>query len=135
MAKKKTKRASKPKAKKVAARKPGRPKAIVLPGMEDAVIQPLEDIAEAYADIRDQRMLLSQEEADLKATAIKVMRKHGKTIYRRNGITIQIIDGEVAVKVRVAKPKDIDAVDLTVGADTEAVEQVSDADDVDPALA
>lgn len=134
MAKKKapkTKKAAKV-AKKMAVKKP-RPKAQTLIGMEDSAIQPLEDVAEQYADIRDQRILLNKEESDLKATTIKLMRKLGKTIYRRNGVLIQIVDGDVSVKVKIAKPKDeddvtVDLPEADVPADEQAVEQASDAD-------
>jgi hypothetical protein len=80
------------------------PKDVDFPGMEDRAIQPLEDIAAAYADVRDRRMALNTEEAELKAAAKKLMHKYEKTIYRRNGVEIRLIDGEEDVKVKVKRP-------------------------------
>lgn len=98
--------------KKTRARKPAatnghakpRPRNQDLPGMEDRAIKPLEDVAASYADVRDRRIELNKEEADLKATALKLMKKYDKTIYRHDGIEIRIVPGEDDVKVRV-KPE------------------------------
>jgi len=79
-------------------------KARALPGMEDHAIKPLEDLAVEYAGIRDQRMELSQQEHILKGNALKLMKKYSKTIYKHGGVTIQVIDGEPDVKVKVKKP-------------------------------
>lgn len=97
------KKASKPKTKKPRAKKP---RSQPLPGMEDARIRELDDIAASYAEIRDQRIALNKDEAELKASAIALMRKHGKTIYRHDGIEIRIIPGEEDVKVKVKPPKE-----------------------------
>jgi hypothetical protein len=83
-----------------------RPKQQDLPGTEDRAIKPLEEIAAAYADVRDRRMLLNQEEHDLKISALKLMHKYEKTIYRRNGIEIRIVESDEDVKVKVSKPGD-----------------------------
>lgn len=74
--------------------------------MEDSAIRPLEDVAAAYAEIRDQRIELNREESSLKQTAIKLMHRYNKTIYRRDGITIRLIEGDEDVKVTVKKPGD-----------------------------
>ena len=87
-----------------APKKPrGRPRSQPLPGLEDARIKPLEDLAAAYADVRDRRIELNREESELKQTAIKLMHRHGKAIYRRDGIEIRLVDGEEDIKVRVKK--------------------------------
>jgi hypothetical protein len=86
--------------------KRGRPRNQDLPGMEDRSIKPLDDVAAAYADVRDQRIALNKEEADLKAQALKLMAKYEKTIYRHDGITITVVDGEPDVKVKIKKPGD-----------------------------
>jgi hypothetical protein len=86
-----------------------KPRQADLPGTEDRAIKPLEDIAAAYADVRDRRIALNREEAELKAHALKLMHKHDKTIYRRDGVEIRIIDGEEDVKVKVKKAADEDA--------------------------
>jgi hypothetical protein len=96
-------------AKKTPTDRPTRPRQADLPGTEDRAIKPLEDIAAAYADVRDRRIALNREEAELKAHALKLMHKHDKTIYRHDGIEIRIIDGEEDVKVKVKKAADEDA--------------------------
>jgi len=75
-----------------------------LPGLEDHAIRALDNAAAEYADIRDQRMALTTQEVDLKARAMKLMKKYGKTTYRHNGIEITIEPGEESIKVRVKKP-------------------------------
>ena len=79
-----------------------------LPGMEDHAIEPLEDIAAEYAGIRDQRMELGRQEHILKANALKLMKKYSKTIYKHGGVTIQVVEGEPDVKVKVKKPGEDD---------------------------
>ena len=75
-----------------------------LPGMEDRAIKALEDLAFTYADLRDQRMALNQEEAALKAKLLAEMKQHGKERYRRGKIRIRVLAKET-VKVRVPKPE------------------------------
>ena len=87
------------------ARGKSKPRQQALPTLEDHAIKELEAVAAEYAEIRDQRMELTKEESTLKQTAIRAMRKHNKTIYRHGGITIQLVDGEVDVKVKIKKPK------------------------------
>lgn len=83
-----------------------KPKEQPLPGMEDARIPALESVASEYAEIRDHRMELNQDEAKLKTKALRLMREHGKTIYKRNGIEIKIVAGEDELKVRVKHEQD-----------------------------
>lgn len=97
-----------PMAKKKPTDRPKRPRQVDLPGTEDRAIKPLEDIAESYADVRDRRMALNKEEAELKTHALKLMHKYDKTIYRHDGIEIRIVDGEEDVKVKVKKATDED---------------------------
>jgi len=84
------------------------PRSANLPGLDDRVIKPLEDIAAAYADVRDRRMALNKEEAELKTAALALMHKHGKTVYRHDGIEIQLEPGEETVKVKIQKKADED---------------------------
>jgi hypothetical protein len=93
---------------KAATRRAGRPKNEALPGMSDRAIKELEEAAEAYADIRDQRQALNVDEAKLKTSVLGLMKKHGKTIYQRSGITITVVAEEETVKVRVRKGDDED---------------------------
>lgn len=118
MAKKSAKKkpsAKTPRAKRqaaVASPRKARPRNRILPGLEDSAIKPLEDIAASYADIRDQRIELNRSEVELKATAIKLMHKYGKTIYRRDGIEIRLIEGDEDVKVKVKKAGEDDEAPL-----------------------
>jgi hypothetical protein len=85
-----------------------RPRAAALPGLEDHAIKPLEDCAEAYANIRDERMALTIRERDLKVATLKLMRKYDKTIYRHAGVEIVLVTGEDDVKVKVKRAEDED---------------------------
>lgn len=80
-----------------------KPRSQDLPGMEDRAIKPLEDVAAAYAEVRDKRMELNKEESELKQHALKLMKKYDKTIYKRDGIEIRIVPGEDEVKVKIHK--------------------------------
>ena len=112
-----------PESREVAPARRGRPRQQDLPGTEDRAIKPLEDIAAAYADARDRRMELNQEEHELKQTALKLMKKFDKTIYRHDGIEIRVVPGEEDVKVKVKKPGDDD--------DDEADTDATDSDRAD----
>lgn len=81
------------------------PKDVILKGMEDARIAALENVAHEYADIRDRRMELNTDEANLKKRALKLMKKHGKTVYKRAGLEIRVVPGEENLKVRVKAEK------------------------------
>ncbi len=83
-----------------------------LPGMEDVRIKALEDIAHEYADIRDRRMGLNTDEANLKQRALKLMKKHGKTVYKRAGLEIRVVPGEENLKVKVKAEKADDVVSI-----------------------
>lgn len=72
----------------------------------DRKIKPLDDVAAAYAELRDRRMELTKEESELKQTAIKLMHKYDKTIYRHDGIEILLKEGEEDIKVKVKKAGD-----------------------------
>jgi|SRR6185295_8380343 len=72
--------------------------------IEDRAIKPLEVVAADYADLRDRRMELNKEEAELKTKVLGLMKKFNKTVYKRDGIEIRIVNGEEGVKVRVKKP-------------------------------
>lgn len=81
-----------------------------LPGLEDRAIKPLQDAAIEYADIRDARMKLNQQEVDLKAKVRDLMHKHKKKHYAFDGveITLEPPDGEEKVRVRIKKAQDGD---------------------------
>jgi hypothetical protein len=103
-----------------------KPKSQALPGMEDHAIKALEDVAESYAEIRDQRMELTQREHELKSNALKLMHRYDKTIYRHNGVEITVVVGEEDVKVRVKKPGDDAADEDTGGGDVVDFQQTDE---------
>jgi len=100
-----------------------------LPGMEDREIRELEEVALAYGEVRDQRMALNVEEASLKGTALQLMKKFGKTIYKHAGVEIRVIPGEEDVKVKVKKPGEDDDNDhVADDGSSDDVEMRSEAD-------
>lgn len=86
-----------------------------LPGMENREIKELNDAAEEYASIRDERQQLTVQEVGLKAKVLGLMHKRKMNDYVFNGIEIHVIMEEETVKVKVPKKKDADgeAVDMT----------------------
>lgn len=74
---------------------------------------------------------LTRSEVDLKAKAMKLMKQHGKTTYKHNGIAIELIAGEEEIKVRVKKPVEDDGTDPQDGPDV----QLSEDADHDQSLA
>ena len=74
-----------------------------LPGMEESKIQPLQDKAIAYAEIRDKRQKLTSEEVELKAELLKLMKKYKKTEYEFEGVKIELVMEEETVKVKIKK--------------------------------
>jgi hypothetical protein len=79
------------------------PKQGRLPTMEDPAIEELEDSAENYSDIRDQRMELTREEVRLKTELLGLMKKHSKSSYTHNGYDIKVIVESEKLRVRIKK--------------------------------
>lgn len=117
----KTKRSHKkkepPKAKKSVAIK-HKPKQQDLPGMEDRALKPLENLAEQYADVRDQRMELTRQESQMSADLLALMHKYEKTEYHHGEVHIwvKVIDEKVRVKIGEipAKATDFSPEDIAV---------------------
>jgi hypothetical protein len=78
-----------------------------LPGIEGGIPE-LESAAESYADIRDRRIALNVEEAQLKAAVLRLMHEHKKTVYQRGDVTITLVAEEETVKVKVRKARATD---------------------------
>ena len=98
------------------------PRPLALPGMENRAIAPLERGAELYADIRDQRIELNRQESDLKQSLLRLMKQHGKTVYRHSGVLITVIPGEDDVKVRVLPAGETEAAPADAPVEDVAVE-------------
>jgi hypothetical protein len=105
-----------PESREVAPPRRGRtrPRQPDLPGTEDRRLQPLDDLAAAYAEVRDRRMELTDEEGALKARAIALMHQFKKTIYKHDGIEIRLVAGAEDVKVKVKGRKATDDKDEDV---------------------
>ena len=108
----KKKEPSKPKKEVVVKSKP---KQQDLPGMEDRALKPLENLAEQYADVRDQRMELTRQEVLMSTDLLALMKKYQKTEYHHGEVHIwvKVIDekvkvkiGEIPVKATEFKPED-----------------------------
>jgi len=125
MAKTRSKKAGPKKAKSKpngAVRERKRPRKQPLPGMEDLRIRELDDAAADYADIRDRRMELSKEEHDLKERLKRAMHKHGKKVYKHDGISIELVATEEDVKVKIRKAVDDDDADEDVEVSVETAQ-------------
>ena len=85
---------------------PKRPRAQRLPGTDDAQIAEIEQAAEDYVEVRDERQELTRKEVAAKEILHAAMRKYHKTHYSRGGIEVDIITAEETVKVRIRKGED-----------------------------
>lgn len=72
-----------------------------LPGIEDAKIQAMHDIAEEYVEVRDERQALTAREVPLKEKLIKLMHKNEKTTYRYGNLEIKLVSEKENVKVKL----------------------------------
>jgi hypothetical protein len=84
------------------------PRQTPLPGIGDKKIAAIENAALDYAEIRDQRQDLTNQEVDLKQKLIKLMHAKELTEYKRNGISVKLVLEEETVKVRVKSEADLD---------------------------
>lgn len=113
MATKKMTRNERRLAKKAAAKKstPKRkiPRQTPLPGIGDEKINAIENAALDYAEIRDQRQALTQQEVDLKEQLLDLMHAKKLTEYKRNGISVKVVLEQDNVKVRVKSEDDLPA--------------------------
>jgi hypothetical protein len=77
-----------------------------LPGMETNAIKELDKWAYDYADIRDQRIDLNEQEVKLKDGLMKAMKKHGKKDYVCGPVEIHLTHEKESVKVKIHKDKE-----------------------------
>ncbi len=82
------------------------PKQGRLPAMDDPAIEELESAAEAYVEVRDRRMALTESEVELKDKLLTMMDANGKVVYHRDGIEIRVVPKDRTVKVKVKKDED-----------------------------
>jgi hypothetical protein len=116
MAKKANRKKATPKTEKKDKGK-GKPRQQRLPGTDDNKIADLEAAAENYAEVRDERMALLKQEVDLQESLLKLMKKHDRVSYRRDGIKITVVEKSEKVRVRVSHGEEEEfeeQVDVTV---------------------
>ena len=101
-----TEKKSKKKGGKTKEPKEPKPKQQRLPGTEDAKIDRLEDLAEEYADVREEGFAQLKKLKDIEKEILEAMKEAGKMVYKRNGITIRRTEQSEKVKVRVKKDGD-----------------------------
>lgn len=77
-----------------------------LPGTEDPEIEELEAAAEAYAEVRDERMELTKQEVSTQAELLKLMKKYDKKTYVHDGYDLKLVAEKEKVRVRIKKDKD-----------------------------
>ena len=83
----------------MAKKRASRPKAQSLPGMKDRGIAELEDLAEQYTDLGNQKKAA-------KAALLGSMKKHKKTHYAHGNIEITVAHGSDLVRVKVTPEPD-----------------------------
>jgi hypothetical protein len=88
-----------------------RPEQERLPGTGDAKLADLHTAALEYADVRDQRQVLTASEVELKTKLLALMKKYKKESYVYEDVNIQIVHEEETVKVRIKKAKSEDEAD------------------------
>jgi hypothetical protein len=73
-------------------------------GTEAESIKEINDAAEAYVDVRDQRMALTKDEVTAKEKLTTLMLEHGLETYRDEDasppLVVTLVPGEAKVRVR-----------------------------------
>jgi hypothetical protein len=82
-----------------------------LPGMEDLSIPAIDQAAETYCSIRNERMSLTEQEAEAAAALLAQMHEHNQREYRYDG-KIVFIAGSEKVRVRKSKEESAEEVNL-----------------------
>jgi hypothetical protein len=77
-----------------------------LPGTGDAKLADLHQSALDYADIRDQRQVLTTSEVELKDKLLQLMHKYKKEEYVYEDVHIKLVHEEETVKVKIKKAKE-----------------------------
>lgn len=80
-----------------------KPKQQTLPGVETDSIPEIEEAAEEYTRVRDERMELTEEETAAQAKLLDLMRDHNLDKYKYDGKIVAVLQGEAKVKVKKAK--------------------------------
>lgn len=81
-----------------------------LDGMEPPSIKAIDAAAEAYVDVRDERMSLGKQEKERKAILHALMKQHNLSVYEFGDNKVEL-DVKEKVRVRKAKEGESDAHD------------------------
>ena len=73
------------------------------PGVAPVVIPEIDKAAEKYVNIRDKRMLLTEDEIEAKGLLTELMKKHSLKTYRYDERLVELKPGEETVKVKKVK--------------------------------
>lgn len=79
------------------------PKQGTLSGMEDRALIALETKAEEYAEVRDERMELTEKESELNAELLALMKKHKKAEYHHGEVHCWLKATDERVKVKIGE--------------------------------
>jgi hypothetical protein len=79
------------------------PRTPPLPGMENARVRSLDEIAASIADCREQINELRGTAAGLEQRALKLMKKHNKTVWKHDGVELVLVPGDERLRVRLIK--------------------------------
>lgn len=71
----------------------------------ESKLSDLQDLAQEYAEVRNQRAALTPEEVRLKGELLAAMKKHKLKDYVYEDIEIHVVTESETVKVKVHKPK------------------------------
>jgi hypothetical protein len=81
-----------------------------IPGTERKAIAEIDSAAEAYIEVRDERMVLTKQEVEKKGELMDAMRKHKLDTYCDENavpaLLVTLVPGEDKVKVRRAEDED-----------------------------
>lgn len=77
-----------------------------LPGTEDHRIKKLEDLAEEYVSVRDERQSALRSEIEIKGKLLAEMHGLGKARYETEDIFIEIKSQDEKLKVKLKKSRD-----------------------------
>jgi len=77
-----------------------------LPGMRNRKLQDLHEAALEYAACRDKRIEAQKPEIDAKASLMRLMHKHKRTVYKYGPVSITLTVEKEKIKVVISSRKD-----------------------------
>lgn len=105
----------------------------MLPGMGNARIKALDDICANIASTREDINNLKAEEAGYEQTALNQMRKHNKTTWAHNGVTLVRVPGEEKLQVKTTRARTATAENQDDSPDAQSEEAGEDLQAMDAA--